>query len=119
MHQWPFRRSSIGLLLLRIAATAMLLLFGHGDVNQLPPLPFQIVGLVLIACLLAGFCTSIVALLLALIEANAVIHDGGSGQLHGASLIVLSIAAALLGAGEYSIDGFLFGRRRIVIPPED
>ena len=55
MHQWPFRRSSIGLLLLRIAATAMLLLFGHGDVNQLPPLPFQIVGLVLSGAFLPAF----------------------------------------------------------------
>ena len=32
-------------------------------------------------------------------------------------LAVISVAIALLGPGAYSLDGYLFGRREIVIPP--
>jgi hypothetical protein len=32
-------------------------------------------------------------------------------------MIIIAVAIALLGPGAFSFDGYLFGRREIVIPP--
>jgi len=38
-------------------------------------------------------------------------------RLVGVGMIVAAVAIALLGPGAFSLDGRLFGRREIVIPP--
>jgi uncharacterized membrane protein YphA (DoxX/SURF4 family) len=42
------------------------------------------------------------------------LHDG---RLVAFGMIITTVAIALLGPGAFSLDGRLFGRREIVIPP--
>jgi uncharacterized membrane protein YphA (DoxX/SURF4 family) len=86
-----------------------------------------LVGLVLIAtgaALAAGFLTPIVGLLVGLCflamalswfpEPSCGLHDA---RLLAFGVIIIAVALALLGPGAFSLDGRLFGRREIVIPP--
>lgn len=74
----------------------------------------------LIACGLAvGVMTALACLLYCVAEIGFVL----SGMGFDATLLVLSIpvaiALAMLGPGAYSLDAALFGRRVIVLPPDD
>lgn len=84
-------------------------------------------GLALIiggAALLIGFLTPLAGLLLALCFVGVVFswfpqpswssHDA---RFIGCRLIVTCVSISLLGPGAFSLDGRLFGRREIVIPP--
>jgi uncharacterized membrane protein YphA (DoxX/SURF4 family) len=86
-----------------------------------------ILGLVLIisgATLAAGFLTPLVGLLIGIcflgiafswLPAPAwFVHDV---KLMAFGMIVSAVALALLGPGAFSLDGRLFGRREIVVPP--
>ena len=92
-----------------------------------PSAPKWLLGLVLIAsgaALAAGFLTPIAGLLVVLSflgvalswfpEPSAGLHDA---RLVAFGVIVTAAALALLGPGAFSLDGRLFGRREIVIPP--
>jgi uncharacterized membrane protein YphA (DoxX/SURF4 family) len=84
-------------------------------------------GLVLIVCgtaLAAGFLTPIAGLLVGICFLGIAfswfpapawaLHDV---RLAAFAMIVAAVALALLGPGAFSLDGRLFGRREIVIPP--
>lgn len=58
------------------------------------------------ACLLLGFMTPVVAVLIGLASTITFRLD----------IVVLSTAIALLGPGAFSIDARMFGRREILIP---
>ena len=86
-----------------------------------------LLGLVLIvsgSALTAGFLTPIAVLLVAfcflgialswLPAPSWALHDV---KLLAAGMIIAAVALALLGPGAFSLDGRLFGRREIVIPP--
>jgi hypothetical protein len=99
------------LLLMRIATAATLLL---GTLHLPRPDAWQIFATALLAVgLLAGFLTRAVgalgALLLGVLAARTGGTIGGFLALHG----IQALALALLGAGAYSIDARLFGRRVI------
>jgi uncharacterized membrane protein YphA (DoxX/SURF4 family) len=66
-----------------------------------------------IAVLLVGFCFLGIALSW-LPPPSWTLHDV---KLLAAGMIIAAVALALLGPGAFSLDGRLFGRREIVIPP--
>jgi uncharacterized membrane protein YphA (DoxX/SURF4 family) len=66
-----------------------------------------------IAVLLVGFCFLGIALSWFATPSGA-LHDV---RLLAAGMIIAAVALALLGPGAFSLDGRLFGRREIVIPP--
>jgi uncharacterized membrane protein YphA (DoxX/SURF4 family) len=66
-----------------------------------------------IAVLLAGFCFLGIALSWFPTPSGA-LRDV---RLLAAGMIIAAVALALLGPGAFSLDGRLFGRREIVIPP--
>ena len=75
------------------------------------------------AFLLAGLMTPLAALLVAAGEIGITLsrtslpgQDLFYGSLAMISLIVVSIAIALVGPGAFSIDAWMFGRREITIP---
>jgi len=87
----------------------------------------SILGVVLIlggVLLAAGFLTPLAGLLIGIcflgialswFPAPAwILHDV---KLMASGMIISTIALALLGPGAFSLDGRLFGRREIVIPP--
>ena len=69
-------------------------------------------SLVSAACLLVGFMTPIVAIVV-IIGAGAV---AVFGQFQASlEIIVLTVAVALLGPGAFSLDSRMFGRREILV----
>lgn len=119
----------MGLLLLRAAvgltatAEGVLYLSGPSD----PSSSKWLLSLVLItsgASLAAGFFTPFAGLLVGLCFLGISLSSfpASSWGMHDArmvafGMIITAIALALLGPGAYSLDGRLFGRREIVIPP--
>jgi uncharacterized membrane protein YphA (DoxX/SURF4 family) len=126
---FPDGRPGIGLLVLRAAvgaiATVQGILYLSGSVDR-APLTIA-VGLVLVASgasLVIGLLTPVASLLVGLCilgialswfpaSATALI----SPKLMAFGVIITAVAIALLGPGAFSVDGYLFGRREIVIPP--
>ncbi len=126
---FPGGNPGLGLLLLRaavgLAAAAHGVLYLSGP--SIPSPGKWLLGLVLIVngmALTAGFFTPVTGLLLGLCFLGIAVswfpaptwglHDG---RLVACGMIVTAIALALLGPGAFSLDGRLFGRREIVIPP--
>jgi uncharacterized membrane protein YphA (DoxX/SURF4 family) len=126
---FPGGRPGIGLLLLRaavgFAATAAGILYLSGPSNT--SLDKWVIGLILTAggaALAIGFLTPYAGLLVGLCFLGIAFSwlPAPSWGLHDARLvsfgiIVTAVAIALLGPGAFSLDGRLFGRREIVIPP--
>ncbi len=99
------------LLLLRISAASLMAL-GVARFDDLPV--WSMAGMLVVGtALLAGICTRVAAGICAILAAAVFVRMGGTlGWLMG--LQALNAAAlAILGAGAYSIDARLFGRRVI------
>ena len=113
-------RASVGGL---AAVTGVLCL--SGSVERVPAVWATGLGLALSgAALLLGFMTPYASLLLGLCLLAGLFPSAPAsflnflGPKHLTGILVLiSVAIALLGPGAYSVDGYLFGRREIVIPP--
>lgn len=95
----------------------------HGSIWTLEALFSCLVLTVSGACLLVGFLTPCVSVLIGIaILANAIsllpppAGNVFDGKLASFEMIVLAAAMALLGPGAFSVDARLFGRREIVIP---
>jgi uncharacterized membrane protein YphA (DoxX/SURF4 family) len=122
-------RPAIGLLLLReavgptAAAEGMLYLSATSD----PSVDTELLGFVLItrgAALAAGFLTSIVGVVVGVCNFGIALSwfPAPSWGMHNLrvvafGMIITTAALALLGPGAFSLDGRLFGRGEIVIPP--
>jgi|SRR5215469_294684 len=108
---WP----GVGLLLLRIAAAAPLLLEAvplfSGDYRGMG-LPFRVLGNTSGVFLLLGLGTPIAATPQVLIEGWLAFAGGTFSPNHGA-LAVMGLALMMLGPGQYAVDRRLYGRKRI------
>ena len=71
---------------------------------------------IIASCLLVGFMTPIVAIVMGLSAAALVLFSAFNSNQSALNLIVLTTAIALLGPGAFSIDARMFGRREILIP---
>jgi uncharacterized membrane protein YphA (DoxX/SURF4 family) len=126
---FPGGRPGIGLLLLRVAvglaATAVGVLYLFGTSN--PSFDKWLAGLTLAisgAALAIGFLTPYAGVLVGICFMGIAFSwlPAPSWGLHDARLaalgmIITAVAISLLGPGAFSLDGRLFGRREIVIPP--
>jgi putative oxidoreductase len=112
---WPGR----ALLILRLIAAAPLLLDSIGFLTgggPSSPLASELAGIASAVFIVLGFCTPLAALLQAGLEIWLAIHAGGLFGDH-AILASIGISLSMLGPGAWSIDAYLFGRRRIELPP--
>jgi len=126
---FPSGRPGIGLLLLRAVIGLSAIAEGVLYLTSLssPSLTLWLLGLTLIlsgSALMIGFLTPLVGLFIGIHFLGIAVSwfPVPSGNLHDArlvalGLIVTTVSITLLGPGAFSLDGYLFGRREIVIPP--
>ncbi len=114
---FPTGRPGAGLLLLRLAVGASLILERIPEIWVIPQsLGFE-VRIVLVCVgisLLSGLWTPVMGGVAAVIELLITFSPSGGGVTH-ILLVILSISLALLGPGAWSIDAHIFGRKRIDI----
>jgi len=118
----------LGLLLLRVALGATLIVQGSAYLFGQKDLRFALWALCLLALcsggsLLIGLLTPVggaTALLLGigitLSRLPAPVWNFFNGNLLSLDALAIALAAILLGPGAFSIDARLFGRRKIIIP---
>jgi putative oxidoreductase len=114
---FPTGRPGAGLLLLRLAVGASLILERIPVIWVIPQsLGFEVrVVLVCVGIfLLCGLWTPVMGSVAAVIELLITFSPVGNSATH-ALLAILSISLALLGPGAWSIDAHIFGRKRIDI----
>jgi uncharacterized membrane protein YphA (DoxX/SURF4 family) len=128
---FPGGRPGLGLLLLRAVvggvATALGVLYLSGLFEKTPSILAAAFVLIIAGlAVLVGFMTPLASLLVAAcIVASALSWlPTPSSPALAAPLMALVVAAtatgvALLGPGAFSLDGYIFGRREIVIPPRN
>jgi len=126
---FPGGRPGIGLLLLRVAvggiAIALAIVYVSGlSERHLMAWIGAVTLLVAGAGLVIGFVTPLASLLVLFCLAGMTLSwlpDAPPNLLGGQMMTLLLVASAigiaLLGPGAFSLDGYLFGRREIVIPP--
>ena len=114
---FPTGRPGAGLLLLRLAVGASLILERIPEIWVIPQsLGFE-VRIVLVCVgisLLSGLWTPVMGGVAAVIELLITFSPAGGSVTH-ILLVILSISLALLGPGAWSIDAHIFGRKRIDI----
>jgi hypothetical protein len=116
---FPTGTAGIALLILRVAVGALILVDMIPAVNQ-STLGWGVVGLAIGASLLSlGILTPYVCLILCLAEGIEIVSYWKITELQVAILFLLTAALGLLGPGAYSVDSWLFGRRRIVLPEKE
>jgi putative oxidoreductase len=115
---WP----GVGLLLLRILTGVVLIHFGIANLRETPPLPtaaLQITGVGAGVLLLVGLWTPVAGALAAIVNVSIACSRflSHSGDPWIAIIqAVLGAVLAMVGPGAWSIDGRLFGRKRIDMP---
>lgn len=95
------------------------LLFAGGDsrasLGRSNPLFFFALAVAVALC--AGGGTKLAAFLALLVQALLLIRAPQENIVLGAIFMAQSLSTAMLGGGYYSIDGFMYGRKRVVLPP--
>lgn len=123
---FPDRWPGAGLLLLRVGCGIVPIIQGTTVLSGEQELLRLMVALVMIATgllLLVGFLTRFAALIAAMVGVTTALDwlpNSGPGPLQSPMTALLSavmaIAVVCLGAGAFSLDSRLFGRREIIIP---
>jgi hypothetical protein len=108
---WP----GLGLMLLRTAVSAPLFLDGLSYWNTWAL--WLVIGLLALSMMLLLGALTPVASLFAVAAECVIRATPGSPLL--IVLILNTFALMLLGPGAYSLDGYCFGRRVVVLPPEE
>ena len=114
---FPTGRPGAGLLLLRLAVGASLILERIPEIWVIPQsLGFEVRTILVCVgiCLLCGLWTPVMGGVAAAIELLIAFSSAGGSVTH-ILLVILSISLALLGPGAWSIDAHIFGRKRIDI----
>ena len=111
-HGWP----GAGLLIMRFAAGVTVMVAG---ITKLPGLPFELTIAPLLAIaggilLTLGLWTPIAGLLVAILQLWSVFSQPGDLWTK-ILLLALGLGLALVGPGAWSIDGRLFGWKRLKI----
>lgn len=113
---FPRGGAGAGLFVLRVAVALQLMI--EGGCGGVTPWWLAAPELALALALAAGVLTPVAALLSTGLYAACLLH---ADWPHAARLVLAAmtaIALVLLGAGAYSVDARLFGRRRLVVPPD-
>ena len=106
---FPTGPAGVALLLIRVSLVVAL----TGAIAWVDVDGAKIVAVIISAAILAGFRTRLAAGAAALFAAIVCLRVGGSLGLSAAIHGVCAVALSMLGAGGYSVDAHLFGRKVI------
>jgi len=109
---FPDGQPGVALLLLRVSVSAILLLRGA---EFWPVGPSHFVSISIALLLLLGLFTPYVGVFGAIAGFACNIVMAGSSQTDGWFTVAILLAVGLLGAGAYSADARLYGRRKLVL----
>lgn len=111
---FPRGSAGVGLLLLRVAVGLQLL--AENGCTGATPWWLAAVELVVGLALVSGMLTPIASLLSGVYQVVCLGHASWTHAVPLLIAVITAIALVLLGAGAYSLDARLFGRRRLVLP---
>jgi len=109
---FPDGQPGIALLILRLSLSAVLLVRGT---EFWPVGPSHVVSISVAAFLAIGLYTPYVGILGACAGCVGSLQAVGTSQMDGWFTLAILVAVGLLGAGAYSADARLYGRRRFVL----
>ena len=114
VYRYP--RGAIGTarLLVRIAFCILLYANELSDIFARNPSAISIVKVVISIGLCLGLFTSVLAAIAAGLSIWALFAGHLNHLLVQVAAVILSVVIAILGPGAFSVDGLLFGRRRVI-----
>jgi hypothetical protein len=116
---FPTARPGFALFVLRVALSVLLLDGVLGPLDRLGSAWVLLAPWSVAVGLWLGFLTPVVTVLCIIIEFSTWLSSAGTLQAVHICAILDAFALTLLGPGAYSLDARLFGRRKIVFPPDD
>jgi hypothetical protein len=111
---FPDGQPGAALLLLRVAVAGVLVFHGSACWPTQPAFWSTLICGIVALLLVIGLFTPFVALGGAAVAAAALYH--GTDLITGAFVAIVMAALGMLGAGAYSLDARLYGRREVVVP---
>jgi uncharacterized membrane protein YphA (DoxX/SURF4 family) len=116
---FPTGPVGVALLLMRISLAAMLFENGFPYAGNIGP-KWALAGFLVIAMALSlGFWTPIACGLSGLVEVAVFLMSRGPSPFYLLVLILNAGVLAVLGPGAYSLDGRMYGRRRLILPRDE
>lgn len=114
LSQYPRGLAGVALLLLRVSAGVLLLLNAQGRVLCDEPLFVILLVNVISIGLAVGIVTPMAGVAAAVSRVALFTFVPAERTVFCAITLILCVVVSILGAGAYSFDGVLFGRRRII-----
>lgn len=115
---FPAGAAGVALLGLRICVLGSLFIASYASVDLTAPTARDLSLLALAVMLLLGLFTPVSCALALLVQLMTLSFASSSGAIHTVLNMLMTASLLLLGPGAYSIDARLFGRRRILRPPQ-
>ena len=115
MYQYPRGAGGIALLCLRASLCLLLLATGQGEALLFEPSALTFCVTAVCVGLLLGFLAPLLGITTLVGEITCLILFPADRSLVTIVAIALAVTITLLGAGAYSIDGVLFGTRRVIL----
>jgi hypothetical protein len=114
---YPSGTPGIALILLRLSLAALPFASSSSRTWLLASHALLFLMLAVAAALCAGIWTKLAALLALAMQVVLFCRLPQQGVILSLIFMMLCLSIAMLGAGCYSADGLLFGRKRVVLPP--
>ena len=113
---FPTGLPGLALIFLRLSVAGAVLWTGLFIVSQMMSVWAWVILVTALLALCAGFLTPYIASCAALLNAWVLFSLGPDQKSAVAIFLLAAISLAIIGPGAYSLDGRLYGRRRVVIP---
>ncbi|WP_150110659.1 hypothetical protein [Granulicella mallensis] len=114
---YPSGIPGIALVLLRLSVAALLFAGGDSRSSLVRSSPLFFFSLAVAVALCTGGGTKLAAFLALVVQALLLVRSPQENIVLSAIFMTQSLSAAMLGGGYYSIDGFMYGRKRVIFPP--
>jgi hypothetical protein len=114
LYRYPRGAIGVARLLVRIAFCILLCTNELSDIFTGNPSAISLVLVVICIGLCLGLFTSVLAAIAAALSIWALFAGHLNHLLVQVAAVLLSVVIAILGPGAFSVDGLLFGRRRVI-----